>query len=154
LPFLQPDFIFEGGGFYMNKDLLRVISIGSALTWGGIMASLQALTPVATGFSFQVSWLTFAAFVAGTAAVYYFWQILLRKRDGTHGKLLRLTAETLLVLSGAAAFLYPLRFVPKAKPPEISIGLATATVALSIVGLLLLGIRRFLNADAAQNDPP
>src|ERR1700733_13166834 len=105
----------------MNRDILRIITFGSALTWGGIMASLQALTPAPAGFSFHVSWLTVAAFIGGTAAVYFFW---------------RLIAEALLILSGVAAFLYPLRFVPKSKLPEISIGLAFAVAALSIVAAL------------------
>ena len=138
----------------MNQDLIRVITFGSALTWGGIMASLQALTHEGAGFSFHPSWLTFAAFIAGTAAVYVFWQIMLHKTANAHQKLWRLIAELLLILSGVAAFLYPLRFVPKAKLPDISIGLAFAVVAISIVSLLLLGIRRFLNADARENDPP
>jgi hypothetical protein len=138
----------------MNRDLLRIVTFGSALTWGGIMASLQALTPAGAGFSFHVTWLTFAAFIAGTAAVYFFWQIVLRKTADTHQKLWRFIAELLLILSGMAAFLYPLRFVPRSKLPEISIGLAFAIVALSIVALLLLGIRRFLNADARSDDPP
>jgi hypothetical protein len=136
----------------MNKDLLRVITCGSALTWGGIMASLQALRPDATGFSFHASWLTFVAFIAGTASVYFFWKVMLRKAAGQ--KLWRRIAEALLILSGVAAFLYPLRFVPKAKLPEISIGPAIAFVALSMVGFLLLAIRRFLLADARRNDPP
>jgi hypothetical protein len=138
----------------MNKDLLRIVTFGSALTWGGIMASLQALVPVGAGFSFRVSWLTFAAFIAGTGAVYFFWQIILRQTEGPHQKIWRLIAETVLILSGAAAFLYPLRFVPKSKLPEISIGLSFAVTALSIVACLLLSIRRFLNEDARQDDPP
>jgi uncharacterized membrane-anchored protein len=138
----------------MNQELLRIAKICSALTWGAIMASLQALRPLGEGFSFQVSWLTFAAFIGGTAAVYFFWWIVLHTTAGSHQKLWRRLAEVLLVLSGMAAFLYPLRFVPKAKLPEISLGLAVAAVALSIVGCMLLGIRRFLNADDRQNDPP
>jgi uncharacterized membrane-anchored protein len=138
----------------MNKDLLRVMIFGSALTWGGILASLQALTPAGSGFSFKISRLTFAAFIAGTAAVYLFWRVLLQNEAGAHYKLWTWIAKALLVLSGIGAFLYPLRFVPKAKLPEISIGLASAAVALSIIGLLLLGIRRFLNADARQNEQP
>lgn len=138
----------------VNKDLLRIATFGSALTWGGIMASLQALTPAPEGFSFRISWLTFAAFFLGTAAVYLFWRVMLRKTEGSHQKLWRLIAEILLVLSGVAAFLYPLRFVPKSKLPEISIGLAFAVVALSIVACMLLLIRRFLNADDRQNNPP
>ena len=138
----------------MNRDLIRVMMICSALTWGAIVASLEALTLAPSGFSFHITWLTVVAFLAGTAAVCFFWLMMLRKLGGPAEKRWRLTAEVLLILSGVAAFLYPLRFVPKSKLPEISIGLASAAVALSIVGLLLLAIRRFLNADERQNDHP
>jgi cation transport ATPase len=136
----------------MNRDLFRVVSICSSITWGAIVASLQALTPVADGFTFQLSWLTIAAFIGATAIVYFCWQVLFKHRHGANEKIWRIALEILMVLSGVAAFLYPLRFVPKAKLPEICIGLASATVALSIVGILLLRIGRFLQEDSRQND--
>ena len=48
---------------------------------------------------------------------------------------------------GLASFLYPLRFVPSEKFGAIFTGLMIAVCALSVIGMILFTINRFLNAD-------
>jgi hypothetical protein len=130
-----------------ESGLLRVIIWGTALAGGAMVASLQALQAGPNGFYFEISWATALAFAAGAAAVLAGWRILLQDAPTPRGRLLRAGVKWVLLLSAAAAFLYPLRFVPRAKLPEIATGLGLAALVLSIVGWLLWTIRRFLEKD-------
>jgi hypothetical protein len=58
----------------------------------------------------------------------------------------------IVLVLGVGAFLYPLRFVPRDKWPEIRIGLITAVCALSGVACLLWGVKRFVDADERENE--
>jgi hypothetical protein len=138
----------EDGG---DRELLRVMVLGTSLASGAMASSLEALHAGPTGFYFTLSWRTGVVFVCGAALVLWVWKVVLNETDTPRQRLARRVAKGLLVLSAAAAFLYPLRFVPKSKLPEIAIGLGMAACALSIVGYLLLRVRRFLEADEREN---
>ncbi len=126
--------------------------LGTALASGAMAASLEALHAGATGFYFTLSWRTGIVFVCGAALVLWVWKIVLNEADTPRHRFARRAVKGLLIVSAAAAFLYPLRFVPKSKLPEIAIGLGLAACALSIVGYLLLRARRFLEADERENE--
>jgi hypothetical protein len=126
--------------------------LGTALGCGAMAASLEALHARATGFYFTLSWRTGIIFVCGAAIVLWVWKIMLNEADTPRQRFARRMVKGLLLVSAGAAFLYPLRFVPKSKLPEIAIGLGLAACALSIVGYLLLRARRFLEADERENE--
>jgi hypothetical protein len=126
--------------------------LATALGCGAMAASLEALHAGATGFYFTLSWRTGLIFVCGAAIVLWVWKIVLNEADTPRHRLARRVVKGLLLVSAGAAFLYPLRFVPKSKLPEIAIGLGLAACALSIVGYLLLRTRRFLEADEQENE--
>jgi hypothetical protein len=129
-----------------NERLFGIMSFSTALGLGGMFASLQALYLDASGFSFRLSPGTLAAFAMGSAAGLVYWKIV--SHDGMDGKSrLGRAATILLAMAGVAAFLYPLRFVPAEKMREIAKGLATAVVALSLVGFMLRRLKRFFDAD-------
>lgn len=137
-----------------ERDVLRIIIWGTAVAFGFLAASLQALRSNPAGFTFQVSVLTFFAFAVGVGIVLGFWKIILNRSGGARQKSRRFWAELLLLLFGMAAFLYPLRFVPADKLPEMITGLIIAVFALSLVGCLLVMVGRFLESDDRENQLP
>jgi hypothetical protein len=127
--------------------LLRVMVLGTTMGCAAMAACLEALRARETGFYFAPSWRTGLVFACSGALVLWAWRIVLDETDTPRHRVARRAVKGLLLAGAAASFLYPLRFVPKSKLPEIAIGLGMATCALSIVGYLLLRARRFLEAD-------
>jgi len=134
-----------------ERDVMRIMISGTAVAFGFLAASLQALRPNPAGFTFQVSLLTFLAFAVGVGIVFVFWKIILNRSGGARQKSLRFWAELLLLFLGMGAFLYPLRFVPAEKLPEMLTGLITAACALSLMACLLVMMGRFLESDDREN---
>jgi hypothetical protein len=139
----------------MNQDspnqrrLYPVFTISTALAFGCMLATLETLRPDSAGFSFEFSYKTVIAFLAGAAIAFPVWRLIL---NGTRLGQRQLSLATggmvvLLLVVGVGAFLYPLRFVPRDKWPEIRTGLVTAVCALSGVACLLWGVKRFTDAD-------
>ena len=139
----------------MNEDsktqrrLYPVFTFSTALAFGSMFATLEALRPDAAGFSFEPSYKTLIAFVAGGTIAFPLWRLIL---NGTRLGQRNLNLATggmivLLLILGVGAFLYPLRFVPRDKWPEIRTGLLTAVCALSGVVCLLWGVKRFVDSD-------
>jgi len=126
--------------------------LATTLGCGALAASLEALHAGATGFYFTLSWRTGVIFVCGAALVLWVWKIVLNEADTPRQRFARRGVKGLLLASAGAAFLYPLRFVPKYKLPEIAIGLGLAACALSIIGYFLVRARRFLDADERENE--
>lgn len=124
---------------------------GSALAFGFLGAVLQALRPRPAGFTFQVSVMTFVAFAMGVAIGVVFWRIILNRVGGARQKSVRFLVELLVFLLGTAAFLYPLRFVPADKLPEMFTGLITAACALGLLAGLLILVGRFFESDDRKN---
>ncbi|HWY78609.1 MAG TPA: hypothetical protein VN281_23540 [Verrucomicrobiae bacterium] len=134
-----------------EKDLFKVMKFSTALAFGALLASLESLRSSPAGFSFQLSYKTLLAFLIGAGIAMAYWSLVLRcgavaRRTGV------VVGTILLALFGIGAFLYPLRFVPREKLPDILIGLGLAACALSGVGGLLWGARRFLNADSQATE--
>src|SRR5579862_1998246 len=108
-----------------EKDLFKVIKFSTALAFGALLASLESLRSSAGGFSFQLSYKTLLAFLIGGGIALAYWAVVLRcgaatRRTGV------VVGTVLLALFGIGAFLYPLRFVPRDKLPDILIGLGLA----------------------------
>ena len=142
----------------MNNDsknqqrLYPIFTFSTALAFGCMLATLEALRPAPAGFSFELSYKTLIAFLAGGAIAFPLWHLIL---NGTHLGKRNLTLVTggmvvLLLVLGVGAFLYPLRFVPRDKWPEIRTGLVTAVCALSGVACLLWGVKRFVDSDERE----
>jgi hypothetical protein len=149
-----------GIGQIMNGDsknqqrLYPIFTLATALAFGCMLATVEALRPDSAGFSFEVSYKTLIAFVAGGAIAFPLWRIIL---NGTKLGQRNLSLATgamvvILLVLGVGAFLYPLRFVPRDKWPEIRTGLITAVCALSGVACLLWGVKRFVDADEKENE--
>ncbi len=145
----------------MNEDsqtqrrLYPIFTLATALAFGCMLATLEALRPDADGFRFEASYKTLIAFIAGAAIAFPVWRLIL---NGTRLGQRNLNLATgamvvLLLVLGVGAFLYPLRFVPRDKWPEIRTGLITAVCALSGVATMLWGVKRFMDSDEkAGND--
>ena len=135
-----------------ERVLLRVMIFGTTLGCAGMAASLEALHAGATGFYFVLSWRTGAILICAGALTLWVWKIVLNEDDTPRQRFARRVVKGLLLASAGAAFLYPLRFVPKSKLPEIAIGLGFAACALSIVAYLLLRARKFLESDERETE--
>lgn len=130
-----------------TRDFLNIASLSTALAFGCVAATVESLRGDRSGFSFQISVGTFAAFVVGAVVAIIYWRLALRNSFAAR------SASFLLALAGIGAFLYPLRFVPSERLPEVAIGLGTATCAISIVVWLLWRVKRFLDADSDRFGP-
>jgi hypothetical protein len=130
----------------LGGGLFKIVVASTALALGCMAAALQSLRRGASGFAFQFSFGTFVAFAVGLAAGILYWKLASRNLFGAR------LGNTLLVLAGVGAFLYPLRFVRADKVSDIAIGLGAATCAISLVGLLLLKMKRFFEADTAAEE--
>jgi hypothetical protein len=149
--------------FYMNsrtndpakneRDIQRIIKLGTAIGFGCMVASLEALRSNPGGISFQITWRTFAVFALGAAAMFPFWRVVFNLVSGNRQRSRHVWAALLVLLIGIGAFLYPSRFVPAEKLRDMYIGLAIAVCALSIVAYLLITIGKFLERDS-QNTAP
>jgi hypothetical protein len=132
-----------------QRRLYPIFTFSTALAFGCMLGTLEALRPDADGFHFEVSYKTLIAFVAGGAIAFPVWRLIL---NGTRLGQRNLNFATgtmvvLLLVLGVGAFLYPLRYVPREKWPEIRTGLITAVCALSCVAGLLWGVKRFVDSD-------
>ena len=132
-----------------QRRLYPIFTFSTALAFGCMLATLEALRPDPDGFHFEPSYKTLIAFVAGGAIAFPVWRLIL---NGTRLGQRNLNFATgamivLLLVLGVGAFLYPLRYVPRDKWPEIRTGLITAVCALSCVAGLLWGVKRFVDSD-------
>ncbi len=134
-----------------EKDLFKVIVFSTALAFGALLASLESLQSSPAGFSFQVSFRTLLAFLAGGGIALGYWKVVLKSGAAVRQTGL-IIGTVFLVLFGVGAFLYPLRFVSRDKLPDILVGLGLATCALSLVGGLLWLSHKFLSEDTKSQD--
>ena len=131
-----------------NDRLLNQIMIyGFSLSFGLVVASLQALRPTPAGFAIQASWWTLVAFMVGTGVTLPCFHIIVRSENKNRRRI----ALALVALLGGGAFFYPMRVVPHEKYRPVLIGLAVAVVALSVLGSLLLCLYRFFESDAKRS---
>jgi len=134
-----------------QRAFLRIASLSTALAFGVVLGSVEALRRDASGFAFQISAGTLVAFTIGLAIGLAYWKIVVFHATG-NAALLRRAASFLLLLGGTGTFLYPLRFLPGEKLPEVFEGLATAAIALSLIGFMLRTLQQFFNQDEMRTE--
>jgi uncharacterized membrane protein YeiB len=123
----------------------------TALAFGALVASLEALRGSPAGLSFHVSIRTLVAFLIGAGVAVACWKLMDSGNSSTQ-RAGRIIGVAVLVATGLAGLLYPLQFVARDKLPDILIGLAIAVFALSLVGALLWLVHRFLDADTSREE--
>jgi hypothetical protein len=130
-----------------KSDFLIVATLGTAIGLGFLAASVEALRPTRTGFTFEISFRTFVAFALGAALGWGYWRVAANVSTRRGGRLTPGVKLSLFLLVGAAAFLYPLRFVPREKFWDILIGLVLAAGAISSIVYMLFRLKRSLDRE-------
>ena len=139
---MNPDPIIDDGSESKSeREFIKMASICTALSFGCVAALMESSRYGATGFTLQVTLGSFVAFAVGAFVGWFYWWLVAQNKKATR------VASWLLGLGALATFLYPLRFIPKERRPEIALGLVLATAALSVVAFFLFRIKRFLEAD-------
>ncbi|HTL18686.1 MAG TPA: hypothetical protein VL793_15725 [Patescibacteria group bacterium] len=126
-----------------ERLLSRIIVYGFSLSFGLVVASLQALNPGPLGFTLRLSWWTLLSFGAGTGLMLPLFRTIVYSER----KLLRHAALAAVVLFGLAAFFYPMRMVPSEKFGPIFIGLGVALTALAVLATFLMLLYRFFEKE-------
>ena len=146
------------------RDFLRWAMFGSSVLFGCMTATLSALKSTGSGLGFEWSWRIIPAFFAGIVIAWLYWRLTRRlilnaeKSGATNDPHERLASREfkvfswLLGLGAVAAFLYPLRFVPRDKLGEIVQGLLLAFAVLGLVGAVIWRIKKFLDRDTARQE--
>jgi len=130
-----------------TRFFFRIASFATALALGCAAASMQSLHWNASKLSFQISLGTFVAFAVGAGVALIFWKTATSSVSSAR------KGSLWLALIGVAVFLYPLRFVPPEKLPDIAIGLTLAVAALSTIAWMIWQVGRFLDRDAQFETP-
>ncbi|MDB6022815.1 MAG: hypothetical protein JWQ04_2672 [Pedosphaera sp.] len=133
-----------------ERDIQRIMKLGTAIGFGCMAASLAALHSSPTGISFQITGRTLFAFVLGAAAVFPFWKIVFNVVSGNRQRSRHVWAASLLLLIGIGAFLYPSRFVPAEKLRDMYTGLVIAACALSLLAAMLILFGKFFETDGEK----
>ena len=124
----------------------------TALGLGVLCAALASLSRGPTGLAMQWSVKTVVAFLIGAPVGYYYWRLVARNHAHPVADRSRVNRASILLFGvGFCAFLYPLRFVPAEKFPDIVTGLGFAALALSLGGILLWRLRTALEADGEEH---
>ena len=147
------------------RVFLRLAILGTSTLLGFGAASLVALRRTEAGLSLAWTVWVPVAFVAGVGAGWFYWRVagrMILSENRPLGTLEAGEARTVrrkfvglsagLGAAGLGAFLYPLRFVPREKLSDIGTGLGAAFVVLSLVGVVLWRVKRFLDSDTRLNE--
>jgi hypothetical protein len=134
----------NGADSNVDSAFMGIVSWSTALCLGGVLASLQALYKDGSGFGFHVTFATVAAFLVGVVAGLLYW------RAARRGRSIRRVSIAVLVLFGAMAFLYPIRFLTSDNRVEMLRGFAAAAIALSLGAFILWRLARFFERDASK----
>jgi len=130
-----------------ERDFLRIASISTALAFGTVLGSMASLSKDASAFSFQFSGKTLVGFGIGAVIGFLYWRLISVSSALKTSLLLRM-ATVLLLLGSVGVFLYPLKFLSAEKLAEVRQGLGADAIVLSLLGLILWRIKRFLDQDS------
>ena len=130
-----------------DRLLNQIIVYGFALSFGLVVASLQALGPGPAGFTLSFSWGTLVAFVLGTAVMVPCFRMIVYSER----RRVRRAALAIVVVVGLISFFYPMRLVPIEKFRPIFIGLSAAVAALSVLATMLVLLYRFFESENQQD---
>ena len=129
-----------------DRLLNGIIVYGFSLSFGFLLASSQALRATPTGFAIVFSWRSLVALALGAVITLPCFLLIVHAKRA----LWRRVALGFVVFLGLGAFFYPMRVVPLENHRPVFIGLAVAVVALSVLGCLLLMLRRFFEREDAN----
>lgn len=129
-----------------TRLFFRIAAVSTAVGLGFMAATMESVRGRETGFSFEFSLGTLAAFAAGGAVGLVYWALVARGGWWARG------ASVLLAFAGVGAFLYPLRYVPPNVLAELARGFFPAVGAIAIVVGLLLVVVRFLDSDTRDSE--
>ena len=127
----------------ITNEFIQVAKFGSAVGFGFMAASIQALNRKSGNFTFEISFWTLLAFVAGVALALVFWRLALSSVSPRNFR----RGVWLMAIFGLGAFLYPLRFIARENMREHLLGLLLAAGVLSAVGFVFLKIKGYLDKD-------
>ncbi|PWU20013.1 MAG: hypothetical protein C5B50_05020 [Verrucomicrobia bacterium] len=125
-----------------ERVLLTMIAFLSALAFGGMLATAQAVQISQTEIGFRFSVWTVVAFLVGFNALFVYLELIFICREKASLRVRRV-GLLVLVLITLGALLYPLRIVGVSKQAQKYAGGATA---LCVIGTGLALVRRFVRA--------
>jgi hypothetical protein len=136
-----------------ERVFFKIAGASTALGLAVLLGSVQAVRISPSGVSFTFTLGTLVAIVCGAVFGWLPWRLAASglSRAGKTSWLFRASAA-LVLLSGIAGCLYPLRFVPAEKLPEVLKGLIVAVCVLSTLAFVLWRLRCFLERDAGQSE--
>jgi hypothetical protein len=138
-----------------SSTLFRIAGIGASLAFGAMVASLFALKSKPNGFSFEINAIAIVAFVVAGALGWFYWRMIARMATDSAPQVRKkkfVVFSIGLVLIGIVSFLYPLKFIPKEKRKDVFIGLALAAGCITGVALVMMKVKRFLDADLKRSE--
>ena len=146
----------------IDRDLVRVIHVGSGLSLGLMASFLYSVKVVTPELRCELSFGTAGAFVVAAAFSSVFWHVALK--GGVAAKAASavrhrwqqwfVALSITLTVATLVAFGFALRGVGASKLREIVQGTAAAFLALSAVGFIFWRVARFLDRDSKRASPP
>jgi hypothetical protein len=140
-----------------NQDsaLFRIAGVGASVAFGAMVASLFALRSTTAGLVFEVNALAVIAFVVSAVMAWFYWRLIARMAGETSPEQRKkkfVVFSIALLVVGAFAFVYPLRFIPEEKRADVFTGLALAIAVLTGVGFVMRVVINFLAADQKHTE--
>ena len=139
--------------------MIWVVQFSSGLSLGILAALLYSVKAVNPAIRFRVSFATWVAFALAAAGSFLFWRVVFRLHGGElegdavchqRQKARLWVLAAVLGLSLVVAFIYPLKDFSSEKVREIGFGAFLALCFLSVLGLILWKVVRFLESDQAS----
>lgn len=134
-----------------ERQIARVMQLSVAVSLGFMAAFFWSLKQVNSHVRFEVSPGTGIAFLATAAISWQAWPMVAREQRRARRHFL-LFAVGVVVLT-AGAFIYGVKDVSREKMRDVAIGAALAALALSVLGLAIWRVGKFLEKDSRQIDP-
>jgi uncharacterized membrane protein YcfT len=123
-----------------------------------LIASLTIVERGPAGLDFSWSNWAIPAFGLGALMAVGFWRLIFhlasRRGDEAASRRKLYTASAALMVVAFGAFIYPLRFVAAERRQDVLIGLGVAIMALSVVGLLIRTVVKWLESETDPADQP
>ena len=138
-----------------SSTLFRIAGIGASLAFGAMVGTLFALKPVRDGFTFKVNAGVVIAFIAAAIFAWFYWRLVERmaaEKTPQRRQKKFVVFSVGLLLVGLVSFLYPLKFIAEEKRKDVFIGLALAVGCITGVSIVMMKVKRFLDADLKESE--
>lgn len=140
---------------FRTSTLFRIAGMGAALAFGAMVASLFALKPAKEGLTFELNAGAVISFLIAATFAWFYWRVIERmasEQEPQPRKKKFVVFSIGLVLVGIVSFLYPLKFITAEKRKDVFIGLALAIGCIAGVGVVMLKVKKFLDADLKKSE--